>query len=666
MVVTMTRTEIEALREEADFEAKAAQGARGESELPRSFWESYAAMANTDGGRIVLGVAEQADGQLEVLGLRHPRKVRKALWDGLNNRQIVSASLLADAEVVETDCEGRVIVVVSVPRAPRALRPVHLGSNPLTGTFRRGFEGDYRCPEPAVRRMLAEALEDSRDARLLSGFGLGDLDRESLAAYRNVFRSTRPGHPWITIEDADLLRNLGGWAHDRDTGKEGLTLAGLLMFGRQPAILEAVHTYLVDYQEQPLDDPEQRWLDRITTDGTWSGNLFDFFRRVYERLVRDLKVPFRMEDGHHRRDETHVHEALREALVNTLIHADYAGSIGILVVRRPDGFSFRNPGTLRVAADVALAGGTSDCRNRNLQKMFQLIGEGEQAGSGLPKILRAWQEQSWRRPRLWEETELECSKLWLPMSSLVPPEAVARLQAQLGARFDALDALDRLALVTALVEGKVSNQRLREVTAEHPTDLTARLRDLVGRGLLLPSGRARGTFYTLSDAAETEPPLEALFRGGEAEPSSEHPGPSSLQLPRSSEHSAPSSLPSGESPLRSPESPLPPGPSPLPSAGGSSRTPAERLPMAELDELARPVRERQRAPKELVRATILDLCRERFIALRTLAALLGRSPESLRIHHLLDLSKTGQLALRYPDRPSHPAQEYRTREPEHA
>ncbi|MBP7799659.1 MAG: putative DNA binding domain-containing protein [Thermoanaerobaculaceae bacterium] len=656
MVATMTRTEIEALREEADFEAKAAQGARGESELPRSFWASYAAMANTDGGRIVLGVAEQADGRLEVVGLRNPRRVRKALWDGLNNRQVVSASLLRDADVVETDCESRVVVVVTVPRAPRALRPVHLGSNPLTGTFRRGFEGDYRCSQPAVRRMLAEALEDSRDAQLLPGFGLGDLDRDSLAAYRNVFRSTRPGHPWITIEDTELLRNLGGWAHDRDTGKEGLTLAGLLMFGRQPTILEAVHTYLVDYQEQPLDDPEQRWLDRITTDGTWSGNLFDFFRRVYERLVRDLKVPFRMEHGHHRRDETHVHEALREALVNTLIHADYAGSVGILVVRRPDGFSFRNPGTLRVAAEVALAGGTSDCRNRNLQKMFQLIGEGEQAGSGLPKILRAWQEQSWRRPRLWEETELECSKLWLPMSSLVPPEAVARLQAQLGARFDALDALDRLALVTALVEGKVSNQRLREVSAEHPADLTARLRDLVGRGLLLPSGRTRGTFYTLGGTDESEPPLEVLFRGGKTAPSSEHPGAGSLQSPGSSEHLAPSSEHSA--------------PSSEHSAPSSEHLPLSRAAASEawkqLEALAGPVRATRKAPHADVEATILRVCAGRFVSLRTLAALLGRTSDTLRVHYLTALIREGRLDLRYPDRPSHPAQEYRTREPEHA
>ena len=138
----------------------------------------------------------------------------------------------------------------------------------------------------------------------------------------------------------------------------------------------------------------------LFTPGMWSGNLFDFYRMVYPKLVRDLKVPFRMEHGHHRVDDTPVHEAIREAIVNTLIHGDYSVSVGILIQKRPEGFLFRNPDNLRVPLDQALAGGYSDCRNRSLQKMFQMIGEGEQAGSGLPKILSAWKGQHWRVPDL--------------------------------------------------------------------------------------------------------------------------------------------------------------------------------------------------------------------------------------------------------------------------
>src|SRR3989338_2287426 len=84
--------------------------------------------------------------------------------------------------------------------------------------------------------------------------------------------------------------------------------------------------------------------------------------------------------------DTPVHEALREALVNTLIHADFSGRVSVLVVKRPDMFGFRNPGLMRIPIAQAVAGGTSDCSNRRLQTMFQLVGYGDHAGSGLPKI----------------------------------------------------------------------------------------------------------------------------------------------------------------------------------------------------------------------------------------------------------------------------------------
>lgn len=238
--------------------------------------------------------------------------------------------------------------------------------------------------------MLAEQLEDSRDTRILNRFGLQDIDLESLHAYRNAFAVHRPGHPWTGLDDLAFLHMLGGWRKDRASGEAGLTAAGLLMFGCWPAIPEAFPLYFVDYQERPAEqDSPTRWLDRVVPDGSWSGNLYDFFRRVIRKLTADLKVPFALVDGV-RIDDTPVHQAVREALVNCLIHADYSDRASVLVVKSPAGFSFRNPGLMRLPVAQVLHGGASDCRNRTLHQMFLQINLGERAGSGVPKIRSGW------------------------------------------------------------------------------------------------------------------------------------------------------------------------------------------------------------------------------------------------------------------------------------
>ena len=106
--------------------------------------------------------------------------------------------------------------------------------------------------------------------------------------------------------------------------------------------------------------------------------------------------------SHHDLTATFLHQALREALVNTLVHADYSDRASVRVIKRPSGFEFRNPGALRVTVAQALQGGESDCRNRTLQQMFLMINLGERAGSGLPRILTSWQSEG----RLLKMTEL--------------------------------------------------------------------------------------------------------------------------------------------------------------------------------------------------------------------------------------------------------------------
>jgi predicted HTH transcriptional regulator len=329
-----TLEDLSLLRESVDLECKLAQGQNGQGEIPKDFWSTYSAMANAHGGVVLR---------------------RTDLFNNLNNPAKVSANLLTDAEVEDRVVDGKTILAIRIPQATRKQKPVFLNGQPLGNTYRRLNDGDRKCDDETVKRMLAEQVEDSRDTRILDKFSVRDLDVDSLRAYRNAFAVHRPGHPWLNTNDDEFLRLIGGWREDRANSEAGLTAAGLLMFGKWTSVVEAFPLYFLDYQERPADAQSQtRWLDRIVPDGSWSGNLYDFFRRVIRKLTEDLKVPFVLQGGV-RVDDTPAHQALREALVNTLIHADYTGRASVLVVKQPSGFVFRNPGMMRVPVAQALA-----------------------------------------------------------------------------------------------------------------------------------------------------------------------------------------------------------------------------------------------------------------------------------------------------------------------
>lgn len=129
--------------------------------------------------------------------------------------------------------------------------------------------------------------------RVLKGYDFNDLDMESVAVYRNRFAAVRPGHVWSDLPVPEFLERIGAIGKNRDEGFAGLRLAGLLMFGRAEVIRDALPHYMVDHQERPGPKAERRWIDRLVPDGSWSGNVYDFFRKVYaqEPYLRDSRIP---------------------------------------------------------------------------------------------------------------------------------------------------------------------------------------------------------------------------------------------------------------------------------------------------------------------------------------------------------------------------------------
>ena len=219
-----------------------------------------------------------------------------------------------------------------------------------------------------------------------------------------------------------------------------------------------IKAMLRDQTEETSDmkmlDPTIRWTDRLQSgSGDWTGNLFDFFFRVYSRMTKDLKVPFRLE-GITRIDDTPVHKALREALANCLVNTDFFVPRGIVIKKDADTIILENPGYIRTGKEQMLKGGISDPRNKALMKMFNLIGIGERAGSGVPDIYAVWDSQGWRKPIVKEEYTPDRTILILPFTEK-QAEKTSRKASEIAAQIGLSPARTRVLLAELSAEGRI-------------------------------------------------------------------------------------------------------------------------------------------------------------------------------------------------------------------
>ncbi len=143
---------IEDYKENNRIEAKKAVGG-----LPHSIWETYSAFANTLGGIILLGVEEYRDKTFHPVKLPDPEQLVEDFWELLCDTKKVNLNILSENDVTIEEVEGKHIVAIRVPRAPRYLRPIYIDGNVMTGTYRRNGEGDYRCTPEEVRMMMQNA-----------------------------------------------------------------------------------------------------------------------------------------------------------------------------------------------------------------------------------------------------------------------------------------------------------------------------------------------------------------------------------------------------------------------------------------------------------------------------------------------------------------------------
>ncbi|MCM1322303.1 MAG: putative DNA binding domain-containing protein [Bacteroides sp.] len=412
-------------RENNRLEAKQAVGG-----FPRSLWETYSSFANTFGGIILLGVEETHDKELRIIGLSCAEERLDEFRRTVKDRHAVSVNILKEDQSYIADIEGRRIVVIEVPRADRHYRPVFIGSDPYSGTFRRSGDGDYHCSAEEVRSMFRDRGDVPDDGEPLCALPMSALCADTVRRFRSRMKNLHPSHELNTLGDDAFLEAVraasrGGKTADKHGGRKTAelhpTIAGLLAFGCENFITAQFPNYYLEYREEL--GRKSGWSDRIVSDsGDWSGNLFDFYFKVYRRIVRGIRCSTVSSSGEWVHEP--VHSALREALANAVLHANYYDRQGLVIRKCKTAVIISNPGCLRsgtVLSDTGHCGNAdnacgADPRNATLTEIFALAGIGERTGAGLPFIKAVWQQQGWIAPKLEESFGPDRVTISLPLS----------------------------------------------------------------------------------------------------------------------------------------------------------------------------------------------------------------------------------------------------------
>ena len=447
--------------------------------------------ANGEGGDLILGVADKT---WAIVGVTDPAAATDALLQA--SRQCKPPVTFAPPHPTVTSLSGKDLVVAHVPPNDGVLHQAG-------GVFyiRRGT---FTVPLDAgeIERFLhARGTLACEESPVLLA-SLDDLDVERARDYL----AHRPGRR-ARAADADpaTLQRLGCVAPDpRFPTTFRPTRAGLLLFGKAPQdfLLHAELVCVLFGDELGL----RRYLDRRIVHGT----LPEQIDQAEEFLKRHMRVGARTE-GFHRIDvPDYPLEALREAVVNALVHRDYSlAGEAVRLFYYPDRVEVHSPGLLLPGIGLEdLRAGRVPSRPRNpiMANVLRDIPGGymERLGSGIAFMLREMRELGRPDPDFQEQNEFVVTfrlATALAQTTNDTPTAAGSREAQQGSdreRPRVLAPAERRAVALRYVQayGTITNKIYRRLTGV--SDMTT-LRDLdalVQQGSLHTVGQGRGRTYT--------------------------------------------------------------------------------------------------------------------------------------------------------------------------
>lgn len=356
---------------------------------PTDLWQTISAFANTEGGKIFLGM----DNSGSVVGLNNAQ---------LDAYQLDTVSLCTSGFFNEkvyprvTILEDAPVVCIEIMPMPHNKRPLFSVSKGLPGgAYVRIGSSNVQCDAEWIRR-FALAANGGAELEIIESLNASNLSTSKLSSYRNAVERSNPGI-LSQIPDDRLLRNCG--AVD-ENGR--VTLLGLLRFGEADQIRRhAPHCKVVFAHYRGTQKVDQRTGESIQVDDKeFVGDLSEQFSRVLQYLRSVLPMGARISSGSGlRREEYSVPlDAIREVLANAIVHRDFSDRGGfVLIEMYDDRIEFSNPGRSLVPLNE-LASHPPASRNPLMMTILRDEKIVEQRGRGIPIILASMERANLPRP----------------------------------------------------------------------------------------------------------------------------------------------------------------------------------------------------------------------------------------------------------------------------
>ncbi len=355
-----------------DFEVKEAKTA-----VPKNSWETVSAFCNTAGGWLIFGV-KKAGKKYDVTGVDNPEKIEQNFITVLRgdkfNKKIAVKSK-------KYNINGKDVLSFYIPSSSTKDNPVYF--NTPHNTFIRTGSGDQRATKEEIDAMYRMSSFNKKDKEV-TDLTIENLDKETIANYRTYLKNREPEHRYNKFSDKKLLSKL-----EVLKGKK-VTIGGLLVFGTEESINEIISDFRIDYLEImgiSYSDAPERYTYRLSHEK----NLFNYYFSIMERLIKKIDIPFKL-TGAFRDENPSQLIAVREALVNLLMHSDYFSSAKPRIRSFIDRIEFFNPGSLPKSIERIIKEDFSLPRNPVIAKIFRVIRLSENIGSGFHKMIAGWKE----------------------------------------------------------------------------------------------------------------------------------------------------------------------------------------------------------------------------------------------------------------------------------